>query len=144
MPKISPLPDMSASEDGVYQIYSLCYAKAGARRVHDNFVMRDMHDGPMPLDYNVWILRNAHRTILVDTGFGHRASSERGRPIDFNPIEVLPRLGINPDAIEDVIITHLHYDHAGNMDRLAKARFHIQDAEVAFATGRSTMSIVIG
>lgn len=136
MPKISPLPDMNRSEDGVYQIYSLCYAKAGVRRVHDNFVMRDMHDGPMPLDYNVWIVRNAHRTILVDTGFGHRASSERGRPIDFNPIEVLPRLGIDPDAIEDVVITHLHYDHAGNMDRFARARFHIQDAEMAFATGR--------
>jgi glyoxylase-like metal-dependent hydrolase (beta-lactamase superfamily II) len=127
---------MDPSEDGVYQIYCMCYGKAGTRRIHDNFMMRDMHDGPMPLDYNVWIVRNAHRTILVDTGFGHRAASERGRAIDFNPIEALPRLGIDPGAIEDVIITHLHYDHAGNMDRFAKARFHVQDAEVGFATGR--------
>jgi glyoxylase-like metal-dependent hydrolase (beta-lactamase superfamily II) len=130
------LPEPDTSEDGVYQIFCLCYAKAGARCIHDNFMTRDMHDGPMPLDYNVWIVRNAHRTVLVDTGFGHRASSERGRPIDFNPIEVLPRIGIDPDTIEDVIITHLHYDHAGNMDRFAKARFHVQDAEVSFATGR--------
>ena len=45
-------------------------------------------------------------------------------------------MGIDPRTVEDVIITHLHYDHAGNMDRFARARFHIQDAEVAFATGR--------
>ena len=136
MPGTSPLSPMDPSEDGVYAIYSLCYGTAGTRRIHDNFMMRDMHDGPMPLDYNVWIVRNAHRTILVDTGFGHRAAAERGRAIAFNPIEVLPRLGINPDTIDDVVITHLHYDHAGNMDKFAKARFHIQDAEVAFATGR--------
>src|SRR5690606_17743304 len=38
--------------------------------------------------------------------------------------------------INDVILTHLHYDHAGNLDKLPNARFHIQDAEVDFATGR--------
>ncbi|MBS0640271.1 MAG: N-acyl homoserine lactonase family protein [Proteobacteria bacterium] len=136
MPDSSPLSQMDPSEDGVYAIYSLCYGRVETRRVHDNFMIRDMHDGPMPLDYNVWIVRNAHRTVLVDTGFSQRAAAERSRPIDFNPIEVLPRLGIKPDAIDDVIITHLHYDHAGNMDKFAKARFHIQDAEMAFATGR--------
>jgi len=114
----------------------MCYAKGRARRVHDNFIIRDMHDGPMPVDYNLWIVRNAHRTILVDTGFGPRAAAERQRPLEFDPVEALGRLGVDPDKIEDVILTHLHYDHAGNVDRFAEARFHVQDAEVAFATGR--------
>jgi glyoxylase-like metal-dependent hydrolase (beta-lactamase superfamily II) len=125
------------SEDGIYQIFSLCYAKARSRRTEDNFLWRgDVHDGPMPLDYNLWILRNANRTVLVDTGFGPRAAGERGRALDIDPVEALSRVGIDPDLIEDIILTHLHYDHAGNIDRFAKARFHIQDAEVAFATGR--------
>lgn len=129
-------PEPPPAEDDVYHIWSMCYGKGTTRRVHDNFVFRDMHDGPMPIDYNLWILCNAHRTILVDTGFGPRAAEERGRPIDFDPIEGLKRIGIDPDEIEDIVITHLHYDHAGNIDRFGKARFHIQDAEVAFATGR--------
>jgi glyoxylase-like metal-dependent hydrolase (beta-lactamase superfamily II) len=107
-----------------------------ARRVHDNFIFRDMHDGPMPLDYNFFILKNEFRTVLVDVGFGRRAAKERGKELFFDPIEGLSQMGIDPDSIEDVLITHLHYDHSGNIDRFSKARFHVQDAEVEFATGR--------
>jgi glyoxylase-like metal-dependent hydrolase (beta-lactamase superfamily II) len=136
MPTDNLFPGQPPVEDDVYEIWSMCYGTGATRRVHDNFMMRDMHDGPMPLDYNLWILRNAHRVVLVDTGFGPRASTERGRPILFDPIEGLKTIGIDPDAIEDIVITHLHYDHAGNIDRFGKARFHVQDGEVAYATGR--------
>jgi glyoxylase-like metal-dependent hydrolase (beta-lactamase superfamily II) len=132
----SLLPKMDRAEDGVYEVYSLCFAHAPERRVHDNFIRRDMHDGPMPLDFNVWIVRNAYRTVLVDTGFGKRAAGERGRPLNFDPIEALARLGVDPAAIEDIVLTHLHFDHAGNIDRFSKACFHVQDAEASFATGR--------
>ena len=130
------LPGTAPSDDGVYHVYSMCYARARARRVYDNFIFHDMHDGPMPLDYNLWILHNAQRTVLVDTGFSPRHAAERQRPLDFDPVDALARLGIDPAALEDIILTHLHYDHAGNLDRFPHARFHIQDAEVEFATGR--------
>jgi glyoxylase-like metal-dependent hydrolase (beta-lactamase superfamily II) len=124
------------TDQGVYHVYALCFARLSSRQAHENFATRDMHDGPMPLDYNLWILKNSERTVLVDTGFGTRASADRGRPLDFDPIEALAHIGIDPDAIGDVILTHLHYDHAGNIERFRTARFHVQDAEVAFATGR--------
>jgi len=38
--------------------------------------------------------------------------------------------------VEDVIISHMHYDHAGNHDLFPKARYHLQDSEMAFSTGR--------
>jgi glyoxylase-like metal-dependent hydrolase (beta-lactamase superfamily II) len=38
--------------------------------------------------------------------------------------------------VSDVVITHLHWDHAGNIDLFPTATFHIQDAEMAQATGR--------
>ena len=35
-----------------------------------------------------------------------------------------------------MIITHLHYDHSGNYDAFPNARYHLQDCEMDFATGR--------
>jgi glyoxylase-like metal-dependent hydrolase (beta-lactamase superfamily II) len=45
-------------------------------------------------------------------------------------------LGITPADVCDVVITHLHYDHAGNLAAFPNASFHLQDTEIAFATGR--------
>lgn len=117
-----------------YEVYALRYGSM-ARNRSANFIFRDEHDGPMPIDYFVWLLRSPERTILVDTGFGERAARERGRDFECCPIESLRLLDVDPHAIRDVIITHLHYDHAGNIDKLPNARFHIQEAEMEYATG---------
>lgn len=129
MPATSALPVMQTDEDDVYQIWLMRYARGPNRRAPENFMLRDIHDGPMPIDYNLW--RNARRTVLVDTGFSARAEKERNRERDFDPLDGLKAIGIDPDGLED-----MHYDHAGNLDRFAKARFHVQDAEAAYATGR--------
>lgn len=130
-------PSAGPEAEDRYEIWQLCYAAGVMRSVKQNFLdVEDLHDGPMPADFSLWILRNRHRVILIDTGFGPRASAERNRPIDIDPLEALAKIGIDPEEIEDIVITHLHYDHAGNIDRFGKARFHIQDGEVAFATGR--------
>lgn len=130
------LPAADQLADDVYHVYQLCYGRDLGRRVQNNFIMVDMHDGPMPVDFNIWIVHNSARTVIIDTGFGPRASDERGRPLDIDPIDALTQVGNDSDQVEDVVITHLHFDHAGNLDRFGKARFHIQDEEVAFATGR--------
>src|SRR5437868_6380497 len=41
-----------------------------------------------------------------------------------------------PDKVANVIVSHLHYDHTGNYDTFPNARFHLQDTEMAYATGR--------
>jgi len=51
-------------------------------------------------------------------------------------VETLAAFDIDANEVEDVILTHLHYDHAGNFDRLLRARFHHQEREPAYATGR--------
>ncbi|MGE3774003.1 MAG: N-acyl homoserine lactonase family protein [Gammaproteobacteria bacterium] len=123
---------MSADQ---YEVYAVKYGHH-ARRATDNFVGGDPHDAPMPLDYYVWVVRNATRTFVVDTGFNVEAAAARGRTLVHGVAEGLATLGIAPDAVDDVVITHLHYDHAGNLPLFGRARFHLQDREMAFATGR--------
>lgn len=118
-----------------YEIYAIRYAHLEQRTRKDNFISTDAHDGAMPMDFFVWLIRSPERTVLVDTGFGERAANERQRQLIKCPIASLEALGVTPESIQDVIITHLHYDHAGNLDKLPNARFHIQEAEVHYACG---------
>ncbi|HSQ96298.1 MAG TPA: N-acyl homoserine lactonase family protein [Croceibacterium sp.] len=97
----------------------------------------DDHDLPMPLDYFVWAVhREGHQPVIVDTGFGEQAAVARGRIITRPLVEGLRDAGIDHLSVEDVILTHLHYDHAGSLSLFPNARFHVQDAELAFATSR--------
>jgi glyoxylase-like metal-dependent hydrolase (beta-lactamase superfamily II) len=118
-----------------YGLYAIKYAEH-ARTARANFIGGDPHDGPMPMDYFVWLIRDAKRSILVDTGFTRDTAARRGRRFLRCPSDTLRALGVEPDAITDVIVTHLHYDHAGNFGLFPNATFHVQDLEMQFATGR--------
>lgn len=96
----------------------------------------DPHDAPLALDYFVWVIRNPERTVLVDTGFSAEASQRRKRDYLCSPLDATGRLGIAAGDVRDVIITHLHYDHAGNVHLLPNARLHLQEKEMHYATGR--------
>ena len=119
-----------------HEIYALRYAVNETRRRHQNFITADGHDGPMPLDYFIWAVVGPDRIIVVDTGFGERQARERGRQLLRTPRAALASIGIDSHAIDDVIITHLHYDHAGTTADFPQAQFHLQDLEMQFATGR--------
>jgi len=119
------------------EIYALRYATMSPRVPHMNFLQPDPHDtGAQDLDYFVWLIRTPGRDILVDTGFNAEEARLRSRTIKLNPVEALAGFGVEAGTIRDVIVTHLHYDHAGNLDRFPGARFHLQEREMAYATGR--------
>ncbi len=118
-----------------YEVLALKYATQPDRTRFDNFMSADDHSSPQPLDFFVWVIRNANRTILFDTGYDHAEAKTRGRPLNLEPREVLKHIGIEAASIETVIISHLHFDHAGTLDHYGAAHFHIQAAEMAYATG---------
>ncbi len=96
-----------------------------------------------PIDYYYWVIRNADRTLVVDTGFSPEEARRRNEmwrgtynPQFFlDPPDALGLLGIDPRAVTDVIVTHLHFDHVGFLNAFPAARFHIQRKEVAHVTG---------
>jgi glyoxylase-like metal-dependent hydrolase (beta-lactamase superfamily II) len=126
-----------------YEVYAVKYAHH-ARRASENFIGGDPHDGPMPLDYFVWLLRGAGREIVVDTGFSAAMAAKRGREHLRCPTAGLGLLNVDSKKINDVVITHLHYDHIGNFDLFPAATFHLQDLEMNYATGRHMAQPVFG
>jgi glyoxylase-like metal-dependent hydrolase (beta-lactamase superfamily II) len=119
-----------------YEVYAIKYGERVGTR-GQMFMNADAHDGPQAMDYFVWLLKSPERTFVVDVGYGRAEGERRGRTFLRCPGESLQLLGVRADSIEDVIITHMHYDHAGNLPLFERARFHIQDEEMAFVTGRA-------
>lgn len=119
----------------LYQVYAVKYAERDARR-GEHFLGGDPHDAPMPMDYFVWAIIGDDSTWVVDTGFGPLDAERRGRRLVRTVGDALATVGVDAASVSDVVVTHLHYDHIGGHDEFPNARFHLQDREMAFATGR--------
>jgi glyoxylase-like metal-dependent hydrolase (beta-lactamase superfamily II) len=89
------------------------------------------------MDYFLWaVVDDDGRAIVVDAGFTEEVARRRGREIVADPIEVLAELGVAAADVRDVVLTHLHYDHSGHLSAFPRARFWLQESELAFWTGR--------
>ena len=118
-----------------WEVFAVKYADRNARVRADSFIFDETPDAPHPMDYFMWLLRRGPETILVDTGYDATEGALRGRPIRLDPVEALAPLGLRPEDITQLIVTHLHYDHAGGLHLFPNANLHIQAAEMAYATG---------
>ena len=118
-----------------HEILAVKYAERLNRTRAESFIGADDHDSPHPMDYFVWVVRNRQRTIVVDTGFEQTEAAKRSRTLIQQPASALATIGIDAGEIDDVIVTHLHYDHAGTLGAFPRARFHLQAAEMTYATG---------
>src|SRR5881394_2309955 len=96
-----------------YEVYAIKYAHH-ARRAAENFIGGDPHDGPMPLDFFVWAVVGEDRAIVVDTGFDRKVAERRQRQLLLSPAEGLQAIGVDAAKVEDVVVTHMHWDHAGS------------------------------
>jgi glyoxylase-like metal-dependent hydrolase (beta-lactamase superfamily II) len=119
----------------LYEIYAVRYAHHD-RKARENYIGGDPHDILQPLAYFVWAIVGKTRTWVLDTGFDAAMAARRGRLITRPVAEGLTAMGIDPEQVSDVIVSHLHYDHCGNHDLFPRARYHLQDVEMAYATGR--------
>jgi glyoxylase-like metal-dependent hydrolase (beta-lactamase superfamily II) len=126
----------------VYEICAVRYAHLERTASH-NFIGGDAHDGPMPLDYYVWTIQGDGLCYVLDTGFDAAMGAARGRQL-VQPVEAgLRSVGVEPAHVTDVIISHMHYDHAGNHALFPQARYHVQTEEMAFCTGSAMCHAVM-
>jgi glyoxylase-like metal-dependent hydrolase (beta-lactamase superfamily II) len=119
----------------MYRVYAIRYATRAARR-EEHFIGGDPHDAPMPMDYFVWAVIGAERSFVFDCGFTEAVAKRRKREWLRCPAESLRLVGLDPATIEDVVLSHLHYDHVGTFAQFPRATFHLQEPEMHYACGR--------
>ena len=128
--------DQQGGESDVYELFAVKYATNQKRTRRENFLPpHDPHDALMPMDFFVWVAASRSRLILIDAGADEATCRYRGHEFLRCPTEGLAALGRRADDVSDVIVTHMHWDHAGNFDKFPNARFHVHPREMAHATG---------
>jgi glyoxylase-like metal-dependent hydrolase (beta-lactamase superfamily II) len=123
-----PLPE--------YEVFALRYARWDDWTQGHVLIFPEDHAAPMPLDFFIWAIRGGGRIFILDTGYDPATGRRHGRKLTRSPIDGLKNIGIDAATVEDVVLSHLHWDHAGHWQQFPVARFHVQDAEMAFCTGR--------
>lgn len=120
---------------GTFRLYAIKYGHREAKR-GDHFLGGDPDpDRPMPMDYFIWLAQSGEHTFVIDTGYTKETGERRGRPWIRRPADGLHLLGVEADEVQDVIITHLHFDHIGTIQDFPNARIHIQEQELRFVVG---------
>ncbi len=89
--------------------------------------------------YFIWLIRGAAGPILIDTGFTPRLGKLKGAPVEQlrTRDELLATVGVDPNEVATVILTHLHWDHFDLEGFLPKATFWVQRRELEFWSGQA-------
>jgi glyoxylase-like metal-dependent hydrolase (beta-lactamase superfamily II) len=127
-------------------VYALRYASMRGRRASEIFLRYPHHgveDRPLGTECYFWLIRSRSAVVLVDCGwnrergvggaggrFSHMAIEEK------DPVDLLARVGVPPGRVDHVIVSHMHFDHVGNLDLFPNATLSIAKAEFDCWTGQ--------
>jgi glyoxylase-like metal-dependent hydrolase (beta-lactamase superfamily II) len=125
-----------ASDPPPYEVYAVRYARLLDFPI-SALVQGAASRRKLDIAMTFWVLKGPEgRTVLVDAGFYRpRLLKERAGIADYTrPDKALGRLGISPEEVTDVVVTHMHWDHADGVDLFPKARVWIQKDEFTYYT----------
>lgn len=118
-----------------YDIHAIRYGSIEGFPV-SSLVIGAPADERMDIDLVFWVIRDASRTILFDTGFHRAGWFDRFDITDFlRPSEAVQLVGVAPEDVTDVIVSHAHWDHMGSIDDFPGAKIWVQADEYAYYTG---------
>jgi len=123
-----------------YEVYAIRYATI------PDFAVSGLVAGADParkmdIAMMVWLLRGSGKNILVDSGFYRDQFFKQWHVTEFvKPSEAIKRVGLQPEDITDVVVTHMHWDHADGMGLFPKARVWLQKEELEYYAGSAWQS----
>jgi glyoxylase-like metal-dependent hydrolase (beta-lactamase superfamily II) len=122
---------------GSYEVLIVRYATRSTTRseVFMNYRIHGEPDGPIDMDYFLWIARNRHHTVVIDTGFDPRVGRRRARTTLCEPARAFTALGVGLTDGPTVVLTHAHYDHIGNLSLFPNSPIVVARSELDFWAG---------
>src|SRR5438876_4866368 len=124
-----------------YEVYALSYGVFPGYSI-SNLIAGADKDRKIDLQMMIWLVKGpGGKNILVDTGCYHD-NVVKGKGIQnlIKASDAIAKLGLSAVDITDVIITHMHWDHADGMDQFPNAKIWIQKDEYTYYTGLAWQS----
>ncbi len=123
-----------------YRVYAIRYGTLADFPVSSLVAGAD-RSRKMDIAMMVWLVQGGGHNILVDSGFYRERFLKQWKPVDFvRPSEAIARVGLKPEDVTDIVVTHAHWDHAGGVDLFPKARTWIQKDELEYYAGTAWQS----
>lgn len=120
-----------------YEVYAIRYATVKDFSVAGLIAGAD-RSRKMDIAMMVWLVKGDGRNVLFDSGFYREQYMKQWKPIDYvKPSEAVGRVGLKAEDITDVIISHIHWDHADGFDLFPKAKIWIQKDELEYYAGEA-------
>jgi glyoxylase-like metal-dependent hydrolase (beta-lactamase superfamily II) len=123
-----------------YEVYAIRYATI------PDFAVNQLVAGAeagrkLDIAMMVWLVRGNGHNILVDSGFYREQFFKQWHVTDFvKPSDAVKRAGVEPEEITDVIVTHMHWDHADGMDLFPNAKIWLQKDELQYYAAEAWQS----
>lgn len=118
-----------------YEVFAIRYATDPNWPRWKSYVHDEAPEERIRMDFFSWLAVSKSGIFVIDTGCSQSRLRDMGHEAVEGPITVLEDLGVRAASVENLIITHLHYDHVGNADQFPNATIHLQEKELSFATG---------
>lgn len=121
----------------VTAVHALRYARLHSRLSRE-FLQWELYgaeDEESTADFSLWLISTTEGTVLFDLGFTEEAAAKRGQHIPHDVMDGVREAGVDPAAVTTIVLSHLHYDHSGNLEHFPNARVHVQRTEWDFWTG---------
>jgi len=121
-----------------WKVYAIRYATIPGFPVHELVTGADT-SRTIDIAMMVWLLKGpGGRNVLVDAGFYRQKFLDAWKPAEYRrPSDAVQRLGVLPDSITDIIISHVHWDHLDGADLFRNARVWMQREEYTYYVGEN-------
>jgi glyoxylase-like metal-dependent hydrolase (beta-lactamase superfamily II) len=130
-------PKLAAQPKPKYQIYGIRYATLKDFSVAGLVAGADK-SRKMDIAMMIWLIKGDGRNVLFDCGFYREQFMRQWHPADYErPSAALERAGLKAEDITDVVVSHIHWDHADGFDLFPKAKIWIQQDELEYYAGEA-------
>jgi glyoxylase-like metal-dependent hydrolase (beta-lactamase superfamily II) len=128
---------LQAQPKPAYEVYAIRYATLKDFAVSGLVAGADK-SRKMDIAMMFWLIKGGGRNILFDCGFYRDQFMRQWHPVDYEkPSLALQRAGLKPEDITDVVISHIHWDHADGFDLFPRAKIWIQKEELEYYAGEA-------